>query len=68
MPFRQTTLERAFDLARSGQCATVHHIKTRLKAEGYADVNGQLYGPSVRAALRDLCNQAEAERATEESA
>jgi hypothetical protein len=30
-----TTLERAFQLARSGQCSTVDDIKQRLKAEGY---------------------------------
>jgi hypothetical protein len=31
-----TALERAFDLAKSGSCASVADIKRRLKAEGYS--------------------------------
>ena len=34
-----TTLERAFQLARSGQCSTLDDIKQRLKAEGYQLLN-----------------------------
>lgn len=53
--FRQTTLERAYDLARSGSCRTVGDIKTRLQAEGYEGVKDRLYGASLTAALRKLC-------------
>jgi hypothetical protein len=28
-------IERAFDLARSGECKTINEIRSRLKAEGY---------------------------------
>jgi hypothetical protein len=31
-----TTLERTFQLAGSGECASVPEIKKRLKAEGYS--------------------------------
>ena len=53
--FRPTTLERAYDLARSGSCRTVGDIKSRLQAEGYEGVKDRLYGASLTAALRRLC-------------
>jgi hypothetical protein len=31
-----TALERAFELARSGRCASVADIKKQLKSEGYS--------------------------------
>jgi hypothetical protein len=31
-----TALERAFDLAQSGECRTVGDIRSRLKQEGYS--------------------------------
>jgi hypothetical protein len=31
----KTTIERAFELARSGECKTINEIRSRLKAEGY---------------------------------
>jgi hypothetical protein len=31
-----TALERAFDLAKSGECRTVRDIRFRLKRDGYA--------------------------------
>ncbi len=55
MTNRLTTVERAFELARSGTCADVSHITQRLKAEGFDDVEGQLTGGSIRKQLRDLC-------------
>lgn len=55
MSFRPTTIERAYQLARSGECATVGAIKDRLKAEGFSDIAGQLYGPTIQRALRELC-------------
>ncbi len=56
----RTTLERAYDLANSGECAGVAEIKARLKAEGYTDTNGQLYGASIGKDLRRLCGAARA--------
>jgi hypothetical protein len=53
--FRPTTLERAYELARSGSCRTVGDIKGRLQAEGYEGVKDRLYGASLTAALRKLC-------------
>jgi hypothetical protein len=31
----KTSIERAFEFARSGECKTVGEIKRRLKSEGY---------------------------------
>ena len=59
MSFRQTTLERAYALAESGECNTVSDIKSRLKAEGYADIAGQLYGPTIQRDLRTRCAEAQ---------
>ena len=53
--FRPTTLERAYELARSGQCRTVGDIKARLQAEGHERVQDRLYGGSLTSALRKLC-------------
>jgi hypothetical protein len=68
MNSRRTTLERAYELANSGDCAGVNDIKTRLKAEGYHDAEGQLYGPSLGRSLRKLCDAARQAKAAEESA
>ena len=53
--FRPTALERAYELARSGQCRTVSDIKARLQAEGHERVQDRLYGGSLTSALRKLC-------------
>ncbi len=55
MTFRPTTLERAYELARSGSCRTVGDIKTRLQQEGHERVQDRLYGGSLTSALRKLC-------------
>ena len=55
MTLRRTALERAYDLAKAGDCAGVVEIKARLKAEGYRDVDAELYGQTVSKALRRLC-------------
>jgi hypothetical protein len=52
----KTSLERAFDLARSGECGSMDHIKRRLIAEGYnANV---LAGRSLAAQLKSLISDA----------
>ena len=55
MTSRPTTLERAYELARSGACRTVTDIKLQLQAEGYDRVRDSLYGQSLNADLRKLC-------------
>ena len=52
-----SALERAFQLARSGQVASIDDIKKRLKREGYEEkaVDG---GPSLAGQLRKLINEA----------
>jgi hypothetical protein len=46
-------LERAFELARSGKCASVTEIRKRLKAEGYAaaTVAGTALSKQLRALI-----------------
>lgn len=55
---RFTTVERAYQLAGSGECANVGEVKDRLRQEGFTDIAGQLYGPTITAALRKLCTGA----------
>lgn len=55
---RPTTLERAFDLARSGRFASVQEIRLALKGERFDSVEAHLAGPSVVRQLRNLCEQA----------
>lgn len=53
----QTTLERAFALARSGEFATVNEIRTKLKAERHDQVEAHLAGPSIKRQLARLCTE-----------
>lgn len=57
MQFQPTALERAFELARSGDYAGVSEIGKQLKVEGYG--LGQLEGDSLRKQLRRLCEAAQ---------
>jgi hypothetical protein len=56
---RPTTLERAFDLARSGQFASVQEIKKKLGTEGfYIDqINGPLLSKQLNALIRTAAAQ-----------
>lgn len=51
-----TALERAFQLARSGDYATVEAIKVQLKREGYS--TAQVTGGALRAQLAGLIKEA----------
>jgi hypothetical protein len=53
MTSRPTTLERGFELARSGAYPGIAEIGAQLKAEGYSA--GQLEGPSLVRQLRGIC-------------
>ena len=55
MSDRPTTLERAYELARSGQCASTSEVRSRLYAENFADVRAHLHGAMILADLRRLC-------------
>ena len=55
MTHRPTTLERAYELAREGRCRTVSDIKQALSAEGFDRIQDSIYGPTLSAALRKLC-------------
>src|SRR5665213_3438525 len=49
MDDRPTTIERAYQLAKSGECGGIADIKDRLRAEGYIDAPVQIYGPTLTA-------------------
>jgi hypothetical protein len=50
----ENPLERAFELARGGECGDLRELELRLKREGYERVTIHLAGPSVRRQLREL--------------
>jgi hypothetical protein len=54
-------LERAFELAKTGDCASIDDIRRRLKAEKYSQVDAHLAGATVRRQLLDLCREARGE-------
>jgi hypothetical protein len=57
MPTPNTTpIERAFELAKSGQCRTTGDIESRLKEEGYD--SRQLIGRVLLRQLRALIDEA----------
>ncbi len=55
MQLNQTMLERAFELAKSGEYSTVNIIKGKLKAEGYPldEVDGKSLTAQLRALMKD---------------
>jgi hypothetical protein len=57
MTDRTTALERAFELARSGDCDSISKVREKLLAEGYS--LQQLTGPTLLKQLRTLCAAAQ---------
>ena len=55
-----TTLERAFILARSGDCLNVNDIRLALKRERFDQVETHLSGQSITRQLRALCEESRA--------
>jgi hypothetical protein len=53
---RTTALERAFDIAKSGECESVQEIKKKLKAEGFS--LEQITGPTLSRQLLELLKAA----------
>ena len=47
------TIERAFQLARTGACHSVVEIRHRLHSEGYEGVHGHLNGSTIQRQLRE---------------
>jgi hypothetical protein len=50
-------LERAFELARSGDCVGTGEVRARLKAEGYEMIDAALWGPALRQQLKVLLRE-----------
>ena len=54
MPAEMTTLERAFQLARTGDCTSMNDLAKALKQERHEGVDSQLMGPKLRVQLRTI--------------
>lgn len=54
MTDHQSTVARAFEIARSGTCRTVDELRKRLKAERYESVDSHLSSGSLSKQLRAL--------------
>jgi len=50
-------IERAFELARSGQCVTLNDIRLQLEVEGYS--RGLVVGNYLSSLLRQLMREAD---------
>lgn len=58
----KSTLERAFELARSGSYTGVAEISRRLTTEGYPGVHAHLSGSAIKSQLLAICTAARANR------
>lgn len=47
-------IERAYQLAGSGEVPDILHIKMKLSAEGYTQIDAHLDGSRIRSELRGL--------------
>jgi hypothetical protein len=59
MDHNVTALERAFQLAKSGECASMAELRKRLKAEAYSDI--AITGRALSKQLVALIKMARAE-------
>lgn len=57
---QRTTIERAFEVASSGECRTMDELKRRLRREQLEAVEFHLAGKSIKAQLNELMMQARA--------
>ena len=55
---RKPAVERAFELAKSGEYASVVAIRNRLSREGYTHDEARLYGRELAKTLLRLCKEA----------
>lgn len=58
----QTTLERAFELARTGKCRTVTEVRLKLRSEGF-DVD-QITGPQLLKQLNRILGASQTDEDT----
>jgi hypothetical protein len=58
-----TSLERAFELAKSGSCGSLEDLKRALVSEGYS--TNQIVGRSLTNQLRALLNSAPSKQPTD---
>ena len=47
----KSTIERAFELARGGQCRSVDDVRRKLKAENHEAVDSHLSGGTIKRQL-----------------
>ncbi len=59
MSNRPTTLERAFEIAKSGSCLGAGEISLSLAKEGYDHAVMQMHGPALVRQLGALCRQSQ---------
>lgn len=55
---QRTTIERAFEVASSGECRTLDELKRRLRREQLEAVDFHLAGKSIKAQLNALMTSA----------
>ena len=60
MIVKPNTIERAFELARSGEFRAVEEIRKQLLKERHDQVDSHLSGPMIRRQLRRACADARA--------
>ena len=58
MTLPPSTLERAFQLARTGECLNLSEIRQRLKRERHDQVDAHLQGHAIGRQLKALCEEA----------
>jgi hypothetical protein len=63
-------IERAFQLAETGELTSTSELRQRLKHEGYAEVtiSVSLHGPFIRRQLRETISAAVCRRASQATA
>ncbi len=60
---KKPLIERALELAATGDYVRIDHIERRLNAEGYTDVASHLGAPTLRRQLRQVAQTARGEPA-----
>jgi hypothetical protein len=55
MADRPELIERAYQLAKSGDCESLDEVKARLRKEGYSGVEQHLSAPMLSRTLRAMC-------------
>lgn len=58
---QKSLIERALELAATGNYARIEEIERKLNAEGYSNVVSHLDGPTLRRQLRQVSQRARGE-------